>query len=132
MGMLTEKVAFIKGLCEGLNLDSKEKETKLFMKIIEALDEFAVVIEELDDRQTELEEVVDDIDEDLGALEEEFYDDECDCGCEDDDFVEVECPHCGETVYFDADMLEQPELVCPNCNEYIYEDEAEAPEDSDQ
>ena len=36
---------------------------------------------------------------------------------EDDDFVELQCPECGETIYFDEDMLESgEELLCPNCN----------------
>ena len=38
---------------------------------------------------------------------------------DEDDFVEVECPHCGETVYFDQEMLEGDDLICPNCNETI-------------
>ena len=38
----------------------------------------------------------------------------------DDDFVEMTCPHCGETVYFDIDLIESDdELMCPNCNEII-------------
>ena len=42
------------------------------------------------------------------------------CDDFDDDFVEVECPHCGETVYFDQDMLESDEeLICPNCNKPV-------------
>ena len=33
------------------------------------------------------------------------------------DFVELQCPECGETIYFDEDMLESgEELLCPNCN----------------
>ena len=39
---------------------------------------------------------------------------------EDDDFFEVVCPSCGETIYFDEDMLDNPDgLICPNCNEPI-------------
>ncbi|MDL2289141.1 phage terminase large subunit family protein [Clostridia bacterium OttesenSCG-928-F22] len=125
MSVITEKVAYLKGLLEGLELNEKDKETKLFVQIIEILDEMAFTMEDMEERQAELEEVVDDIDEDLAAVEDELYEG-CDCGCEDDDdFVEVECPHCGETVFFDASALEEPELACPNCNELIYEDEEE-------
>ena len=30
------------------------------------------------------------------------------------------CPHCGETIYFDEDMLtEDGALICPNCNKPV-------------
>ena len=49
--------------------------------------------------------------QDIDAPEDEDGDDE------DDDFVELQCPECGETIYFDEDMLESgEELLCPNCN----------------
>ena len=39
---------------------------------------------------------------------------------DEDDFIEVVCPHCGETVYFDEDMIDSDDgLICPNCNETI-------------
>ena len=37
-----------------------------------------------------------------------------------DDFLEVVCPSCGETIYFDEDMLDSEDgLICPNCNEPV-------------
>ena len=36
------------------------------------------------------------------------------------DFFEVVCPACGETIYFDEDMLDSDDgLICPCCNEPI-------------
>ena len=71
--------------------------------------------EEIDERVEELSEYVEEIDSDVSDLEEAlFLDDEDE---EDDDFVELQCPECGETIYFDEDMLESgEELLCPNCN----------------
>lgn len=34
--------------------------------------------------------------------------------------MEVVCPSCGETIYFDEDMLDSEDgLICPNCNEPV-------------
>ena len=39
---------------------------------------------------------------------------------DEDGFIEVVCPHCGETVYFDEEMIDSDDgLICPNCNETI-------------
>lgn len=135
MSTLTERVAYLKGLCEGMKLDDSSNESKVLLNIVDLLEEFALELEEMDIRQDELEDVIDEMDEDLAELEDEFYeiDDSCDCGCEDeeDDFVEIECPHCGETSYFDIALLAEPTLVCPSCNETIYDDEDEEDEKED-
>ncbi len=128
MSIIKEKVEYLKGFCEGAELDPNSKEYKVISKIIEVLDEVALAIDDLEERQDELEDVVDDIDEDLADLEEDYYetlggdfdDDEDD---DDDGFVEIECPHCKETVYFDVAMLEQPTLTCPSCDGIILSDD---------
>ena len=33
----------------------------------------------------------------------------------DDEVYEIECPACNDTIYLDADMLEEEGMVCPNC-----------------
>ena len=38
---ITEKVSYIKGLAEGLNLDESSKEGKVLLAIIDALDDIA-------------------------------------------------------------------------------------------
>ena len=81
-----EKVAYLKGLMEGMELDPNAKETKLFNAIVDLLDDLCLSMEEMEDAYDELCGQVDEIDEDLGELEEEFYEfeDECDgdcCGC---------------------------------------------------
>ena len=60
----------------------------------------------------------------------QYYDDDEDEDEEDDDFFEVVCPSCGETIYFDEDMLDNPDgLICPNCNEPIEINIADKPEE---
>ena len=42
-----EKVAYLKGLCEGLNLDGATAEGKVLVKIVDILDDMANDIEDL-------------------------------------------------------------------------------------
>ena len=138
----SERAAYIRGLMEGLELDPKAKETKLFNAIIDLLDDLCLSMEEMEDAYDELCGQVDEIDEDLGELEEEFYefdedDCDCDCGCgcdcdcdcdeddneweeEDDDcYFEVTCPTCGDTIELNGAMLDEGSIDCPNCGEKL-------------
>lgn len=116
----SEKVAYLKGLMNGLEIDANTKEGKLFAAIIDALDEMAMSITDVEESYDELQEVVDAIDEDLGELEKDFYEDDCDCdcGCEDEEYM-VECPRCGDEIYLDEEMLDEGEINCPNCGEHL-------------
>jgi len=110
---LTEKVAYLKGLAEGLSLDDN-KEGKLLKAIIDVLDEMAATVDDMDDEIGAISEEIELLDEDLNSLEEDYYDlDEDD----DDFFYEVECPECGKTVYLDGDLLDGDMVECPDCQE---------------
>ena len=113
MSYISEKVSYLDGLADGMNI-AEDKNGKLLKGIIDALGAIAEELEEQSDMLDDLSDCVDDIYEELDDLEEDDDDDE---GFDDDDFVEVECPSCGETVYFDVDMVDSEEgLICPNCN----------------
>ena len=134
MMTITEKVAYLKGLAEGMKMDSSTNEGKLLLAMIDALDDIALTVSDLEDTVAELSAQVDEIDDDLGAVEEDLYgdeDDEC-CG-EDEDFedtlYEVECPSCGDIICLDEEMLDEGEIDCPNCGEKLefdFEDEDES------
>lgn len=108
MNYLTEKVAYLKGLAEGLGIEENSKEGKLLLHIVDALEEFADVLDETIDNQIELEEYVNFMDEDLADLEEDIYGiddeeyyDEDDFDFDDFDFEdycddEDCCCHCDE------------------------------------
>lgn len=123
MEYLYERVAYLKGLAEGMKIDESTDQGKLVTKIIEVLGDFADAINELNDAQTELDEYVEAIDEDLSTVEDDFYGEEDDEDDEDDDdydYVEIECPHCKEYVYLDESVLDCGEqVICPNCHEPI-------------
>lgn len=118
MSYISEKVAYLDGLADGLEIKD-EKEGKLLRGIIDALGAIAEELEEQDETLDDLNDCIDEIYNEL---------DECcgdDCCCEDEDedetdFMEVVCPACGETIYFDEDMLDSEDgLICPCCNEPI-------------
>lgn len=121
MMTISEKVAYLKGLMEGMKLDESKDEIKLTQKIIEVLEDMALTVSDLEDSLDLVGEQVDAVDEDLDALESYVYDDdECDddCCC-DDDVYEVKCPKCGNMIYVDGDILDEGEIDCPSCGEKL-------------
>ena len=116
---ISEKVAYLKGLAEGLGLDTeKSKEAKLISVMIGILEEVGLSLEDLEDNSVALGEELDAISDDLAAVEEIVYDeDEDDCCCGDEDFFEVECPNCGAELDIDEDVLAAGVVECPDCGE---------------
>ena len=140
---LSEKASYIKGLCDGMELDTTTKEGKLLAALIDLVDDMAKTVEdheeaidEIDGAIDELIDYADELDDDLAAVEE-FLDEECECdgdcencdacddcdlACdcegieEDEEYYEVVCPSCGETVCFDCE-LDPENLLCPACGE---------------
>ncbi len=118
---ICEKIAYIKGLAEGLSLDESTKEGKILNAIIDLLGDVTEEICDIEDACDELMEQIDAVDEDLSSVEELIYgeDDECECDCDDcdcdDEVYEIECPACNDIIYLDADMLEEEGMTCPNC-----------------
>ena len=123
---ICEKIAYIKGLAEGLDLDSTTKEGKILTAIIDLLGDITEEICDIEEGCVEIIEQIDAVDEDLASLEEIIYEDDeddCDCDCDDcdcdcdcdDEVYEIECPACNDVIYLDAEMLEEEGMVCPNC-----------------
>ena len=128
MKNLKEKISYLQGLAEGLNINEGSKEGRVLSGIIDVLEDMAVQLEDIVEAQTDLEDYVESIDEDLYELEEDVLGDDLD----EDDIVEVECPHCHETVCFDAEIIDDEDLIevtCPNCDEVVYVNDDELPED---
>lgn len=137
MGYLNERVAFLKGLAEGLDIKDEGKEGRVLNGIIEVLAEMADAISELENAHQELDEYVENLDEDLSDLEETLFgdddldDDDDDLDDEDDDegftsadgYVQTVCPHCGGKFFLDQTALEDEELLtCPLCAEPLTQD----------
>ena len=115
---ISEKVAYLKGLAEGLDLDTtKSKEGKLISVMIGILEELAMSVEDLEENALNLGEEIDVLSDDLADVEAEVFDDEdSDSGEDyDDDWFEVECPNCGADIVVDDEALADGEVECPGC-----------------
>ena len=142
---ITEKLAYIKGLCEGLKLDDSSKEGKILLAVVDLLGD---VTEQVSENEGDINQIFDEldrvydeidaIDEDLTDVEDALYDedeDDDDWDYDDDEYdmledgdeditdlydeenpiYEITCPKCGEVICIDEDMLFSPDCTCPNC-----------------
>lgn len=114
---ISEKVAYLKGLAEGLDLDTtKSKEGKLISVMIGILEELAMSVEDLEENALNLGEEIDVLSDDLSDVEEVVFDEEDDdLEDYDDDWFEVECPTCGADIMVDDEALTDGEVECPSC-----------------
>ena len=147
---ISEKAAYLKGLMDGLNLDTEKAEGKMIAAMVELFGDMAKRMKDIEETTIAISDELDEIEEDLDAIEDfimdeeedededwgfdeeedEEWDDEedYDFGDEDSTIYEVECPVCGEVINFDEDTLEDGSIPCPNCGEnleFSFEDEDE-------
>ena len=80
---LTEKIAYMKGLMDGMELDTSTKEGKAILQMAEVMEEMGVYIDDLQSQIDELTELCDLLDHDLGEVETDLY-------CDDDDDDELD------------------------------------------
>ncbi len=131
-----EKVAYLKGLAEGLGIKDSTNEGKLMLAVIDVLDSMADDIEAVEAHAAGLSDCINDISEDMEYLEDlclaDYDEDEenCDaddgeyeepcsgcCGsCGDDQEYEVTCPKCGETITVYEEDLDFGSIRCPKCD----------------
>ena len=115
---ISEKVAYLKGLAEGLDLDvEKSKEGKLISVMIGILEEIAISIEDLEENALDLGEEIDVLSDDLADVEDVVFGDDEDEDEDEDDYFEVECPNCEEPLIIDDEVLAEGVIQCPNCEE---------------
>ena len=113
---ISEKIAYLKGLMEGMNVDTESNEGKLFAAVVDVLDEIALEVEDLTDEVMELGDGLDVISDDLSDVEDIVYDDDDDDEeDEEEECYATTCPECEEEIFFDDTMLEDGEIICPNC-----------------
>lgn len=140
---LSQKVAYLKGLMDGLNIDDSTNEGKILKVMADILDEMALTVEDIADEVDEVVELVEILDEDLGDLEEEVYfgddccDDDCccddddDCCCDDEEMYECVCPTCGDTICLDENIIADGSIDCPNCGENLEFDFSEVEDEEE-
>jgi len=137
-----EKVAYLRGMLEGMKFDADSDMGKIVLKLIDIVDDLAHDLTDAEERADVMADYIDELDHDLGEVEEYVYgddcdccdDDDCDCCCDDDDdddLYELECPNCGDKIYITEDML-NGSIECPNCNTKIDDIEEEDEDESDE
>ena len=114
---MNAKLAYLKGLAEGLGVDKTTKEGKLFTAAVDLLDDLALAVTEMSEGLEHMGDSIEAIEEDLDEVLEDLYGDD-----EDDEYgfegelYEVTCPSCADKVCVDEDMLDQGEIACPGCS----------------
>ena len=136
---LTERIAYIRGLADGLKLDENRDEVKVIKAMIDLLEDMAYDVVEMEEVVDEVCNQVDEIDEDLAEVEEDIYGDggyvsydkDTDEFSDDEAYYEVTCPACDKTTIVDEDALIEGGLDCPYCGAEIEFDFSELNEDID-
>ena len=94
---VSEKVAYLKGLADGLGVKDSTNEGKLMLAVIDVLEAMAYDIEAVDAHAKDLSDSISDINEDMEYLEDlcigdmDDYDEELD---DDSDDADVSCTGC--------------------------------------
>ena len=133
MSSINDRVAYLKGLAEGMKLSDETNEGKLLLKMLDVLEDMAEELTALRADHDELDEYVESIDDDLADMEEYLFDDEEeDAYDEDDQVVVYECPHCGNEVTFEIDGFDfEEENLCPSCGKPLFPTDEEEEEEKE-
>ena len=137
---ISEKSAYLKGLMDGLQLDTESASGKMIAAIVDLLGDMTRKITDIEDTTIAISDELDEIEEDLDAIEdflmeleeeeddeEDFEDDEWDdedgeegfdFGDEETTIYEVTCA-CGNVIDFDEETLEMGSIICPECGETL-------------
>lgn len=132
MKYIKEKIAYLRGYADALQISDETNEGKILLKMMEILDDVGDALSGLAEAQSEMENYVEMIDDDISDLEEFVLDcveddDEIDDDYdfeEDDDLYEVVCPKCGKVYLSDFDSFEKNEVFCPSCGEHFVLEES--------
>ena len=120
---ISEKAAYLKGMMDGMALNTDSNEGKMIAAIVDLLGDMGKRITDIEDTTIAISDELDEIEEDLDAIEdfimdEEDYEEGFDFGDEDTTIYEVECA-CGEVIDFDEETLEKGSITCPKCGETL-------------
>ena len=140
---ISEKAAYLKGMMDGMKLDTEANEGKMIAAIVDLLGDLTRKVTDIEDTTIAISDELDEIEEDLDAIEdfimdedddewddedEDYEDDEWDddeeyeegfdFGDEDTTIYSVTCA-CGSVIDFDEETLEAGSIICPDCGETL-------------
>lgn len=112
---MSEKVSYLQGLTEGLNITESSPQGKIISGMLNVMNEMADELNLMQQDFAEIKEYIESIDDDLFELEETVLDEE--------EFTQIKCRTCGEKLLIEKDILDDEdhiEVICPSCNEVVY------------
>ena len=140
---ISEKSAYLKGLMDGLKLNTESDEGRMIAAIVDLLGDLTRKVTDIEETTIAISDELDEIEEDLDAIEdyildeeddddfdfededdydfddeEEFEDEGFDFGDDDSIIYEVKCA-CGNVINFDEETLEKGSIICPDCGEVL-------------
>ena len=140
---ISEKAAYLKGLMDGLKLDTEKPEGQMISAIVDLLNDVTRRVADIEETTIAISDELDEIEEDLDAIEDYILDDEdeddfddfddedydddfddeeyeegFDFGDEDSIIYEVKCA-CGNIINFDEETLEEGSITCDKCGELL-------------
>ena len=148
---ISEKAAYLKGMMDGMKLDTEANEGKMIAAIVDLLGDLTRKVTDIEDTTIAISDELDEIEEDLDAIEDFIMDEDDDWDDEDEDededewdddeeyeegfdfgdeestIYEVTCA-CGSVIDFDEETLDAGSIICPDCGEtleFSLEDEDE-------
>lgn len=146
---ISEKSAYLKGLMDGLKLNTESDEGKMIAAIVDLLGDVTKKVVDIEDTTIAISDELDEIEEDLDAIEDYILDEDEDDEDDDDDYwpdddeddeeddEEDESPDegfdfgdeettvyevqcaCGNIIDFDEETLESGSIVCDKCGETL-------------
>ena len=90
---LTDKISYLNGLVDGMDLDMTTKEGKVLAAIVDVLDDIALTLGDIDEELNDVADVMTDMEESVDCLEDVVY------GDEEDDYDD--CDECCVMVIID-------------------------------
>ena len=136
---ISEKAAYLKGMMDGMKLDTEANEGKMIAAIVDLLGDLTRKVTDIEDTTIAISDELDEIEEDLDAIEDfimdeddewadeyededewddEDYEEGFDFGDEDTTIYSVTCA-CGSVIDFDEETLEAGSIICPDCGETL-------------
>ena len=140
---ISEKSAYLKGLMDGMKLNTESDEGKMIAAIVDMLGDLARKVTDIEDTTIAISDELDEIEEDLDAIEDFIMDEDDDWDDEDEEYEDedewdededyeegfdfgdeestiytVTCA-CGSVIDFDEETLEAGSIICPDCGEKL-------------
>lgn len=117
MSEISNRAAYLKGLADGLKLNTETAEGQLIDGILNLLGDVAEELEMLDSEQAFIADKMDEMEEVIDIVAEDVF------GCdEDDELYTLVCEKCGAEIDVtgdDLDDIAEGIFKCPDCGEVI-------------